>query len=102
MLGAFSYFLDGMAGGGDSPAQAASIPDAAEFMFTQHSPNNGAQHHRQQQGSGRRERSPIELLLTPAIPLLEALKPCRVSEKNETGGSPVCSVGWPFRCQNWT
>lgn len=61
MLGAFSYFLDGMAA------------DAAQAGVLHGTPSLSQQGVR----GGKRDRSPLELLLSPAVPLLAALQPCR-------------------------
>jgi import inner membrane translocase subunit TIM22 len=60
MFGAFSYFLDGMAGGGDGEAVAATLQGGG----------SGSGHEK------KREKSALELLLSPAVPLARALAPC--------------------------
>ena len=86
MLGAFSYFLDGMAGG-EATAYAADHGSdtnsssstarsrGAMFMAPPLSSQNGR----------KKELSPVEMLLSPAIPLLHALNPC--------GGNRCAAVG---------
>jgi hypothetical protein len=79
MLGAFSYFLDGMAGG--EAANASTLSAAGDGAGGR--------------GGGRRQRSLIEQLLSPAIPVVMVLQPCR----NWGGDAPAgaCRVGPPPR-----
>ena len=60
MLGFFSYFVDGMTG---SPAEAAT-----------HGSGSGSGEGSQREAA--KQRGPIELLLSPAVPLLAAVAPC--------------------------
>lgn len=80
MLGGFSYFVDGMAGG-DAQAHAASVkPGDSTWPATSGSSRDnvvafwGAG---DEAAGRRRDRSRVEMLLTPAMPLLAALAPCR-------------------------
>ena len=87
MLGAFSFFLDGMAGP-DAPAYAATWPPSSAggaAAFLEGGRRSGG-------GPAPRERSPIELLLSPAMPLLAALTPCRGDGSNGQG----CRTSWPL------
>jgi hypothetical protein len=83
MLGAFSFFVDGVSG----PAQAASGSAAGggggsgpgRFSSSGSLDGGGQQ--------GQRQRSAVELLLSPAMPLLAGLAPCAFGAGNDDGGS---------------
>jgi len=78
MLGAFSYFLDGMSAG--DTAQAAGVvttQDARTRSNTFNStPTEAAEKMMQERRNKNKNKSPLELLLSPAIPLFHALTPC--------------------------
>lgn len=85
MLGGFSFFVDGM--GAEPKAHAAALSscggDGGAQLQTRRrwrpAPGHGGQ---QQQHGGR---SPLDALLSPAVPLLQALSPCRAPDQGVPG-----------------
>lgn len=88
MLGAFSYFLDGMSGGDAAHA-------ATGVVTTQDARTRGSVFNSQPEVGAaelllknkKKRKSPLELLLTPAIPLVQALTPCNRGRCVDTGNS---------------
>ncbi|KAG7668646.1 hypothetical protein Ndes2526B_g03730 [Nannochloris sp. 'desiccata'] len=96
-LGAFSYFLDGMSGA--DTAHAAGVVTTQDARTRSNLFNSTATEGAGQMMENRKNinknKSPLELLLTPAIPLLHALNPCnggRCLTDDSSSGSLGCAV----------
>lgn len=88
MLGLFSYFMDGVGGG---EAQAAAVPAGGPGS----SGSSGSRRRRsreqeEQLQRWQQRRSALDLLLSPAMPLLAAVAPCAFAAEQSAGGG--CGV----------
>lgn len=72
MLGIFSYFIDGFSG---DTANASDLQNSTNRSRTRADPSINMP--RTIGGTRKKEMSPVEMLLSPAMPLLHALNPCR-------------------------
>jgi hypothetical protein len=70
MLGAFSYFLDG------DTAQAAVVVTSQDARIRSNLFYSPGREGGAAENNKKNKKSPLELLLSPAIPLLHALTPC--------------------------
>jgi hypothetical protein len=97
MFGAFSYFLDGMSGG--DAAQAAGLVTSSHDARTRGDLFNSNSATMPTTMTGRKNRnrkSLLEILLSPAIPLIHALTPCNrgrcLTNENSSSGIIGCAV----------
>jgi hypothetical protein len=94
MLGAFSYFLDGMSG--NDTAHAAGVVTTQDAR-TRSNVFNSKATGRLIEDRKNKNKSPLELLLTPAIPLFHALTPCSggrclTNDSSNSNGVLACAV----------
>jgi hypothetical protein len=95
MLGAFSFFVDGVGGPAQAASGAAAGGGAGAGPGTPSSSGSLGGGGGGQQG--QRQRSAVELLLSPAMPLLAGLAPCAFGA-GEDGGSGGSGAGcWVLR-----
>ncbi|EFN53590.1 hypothetical protein CHLNCDRAFT_58549 [Chlorella variabilis] len=100
MLGAFSFFVDGMgvnqaaAAAAESPAGASAEPRGGGGSGGS-SGSSGSQWWQVPHHHPRQQRSALELLLSPAVPLLAAMAPCAFGAPE--GGPPGSSA--PAGCR---